>query len=112
VLTRPFGAWEKGARHAALMAARGGVLDSRAREGGAASYRQPTLAKVVRSQPDGMVAAWLEVRWRREWLGGKGRRDWPMASGGQHEAFCSVRGLAARGNGALGAWTSVQGLGN
>jgi hypothetical protein len=31
VLTRPFGAWEKGAHRAALMAARGGVLDSRAR---------------------------------------------------------------------------------
>jgi hypothetical protein len=31
VLTRPFGAWEKGAHRAALMAACGGVLDSRAR---------------------------------------------------------------------------------
>jgi hypothetical protein len=31
VLTLPCGAWEKGARRAALMAARGGVLDPRAR---------------------------------------------------------------------------------
>jgi hypothetical protein len=34
LLTRPFGAWEKGACRAALMAAHGGVLGSRARGGG------------------------------------------------------------------------------
>jgi hypothetical protein len=47
MLTLPSGAWEKGARRAALMAARGGVLDPRAR-GGAASYRRPKLDKAVR----------------------------------------------------------------
>jgi hypothetical protein len=113
VLTRPFGAWEKGACRAALMVARDGVLDSRARGvGGAAFYRRPVLAKAVRSQPDGMVAAWLGVRRHREWLGGKGRRGWPMTSGGRREAVCSAHGRAARGDGALGTWTSVQGLGN
>jgi hypothetical protein len=113
VLTRPFGAWEKGACRAALMVARDGVLDSRARVvGGAAFYRRPVLAKAVRSQPDGMVAAWLGVQRHREWLGGKGRRGWPMTSGGRREAVCSAHGRAARGDGALGTWTSVQGLGN
>jgi hypothetical protein len=48
VFTQPSGAWEKGAHCATLMATRGGVLDPRARGGGATIYRRPTLAKAVR----------------------------------------------------------------
>jgi hypothetical protein len=74
-----------GAHRGAPMAARGGALGSRAR-GFRAFYRCPTLAKVVRSQPKGMVAAWLGVRWRRKWLGGEGRRG--LANGERQPTRC------------------------
>jgi hypothetical protein len=83
------------------MAARGGALYSRAR-GCLAFYRRPKLAKAVRSQPDSMVATWLGERRRREWLGGKGRCGWPMASGGRREAVLPglwVHGAWRRGIG-------------
>jgi hypothetical protein len=60
---------------------------------------------------DGMVTAWRGVRRRRDWLGGHGRRSWPMASGGQLKAV--VPGLWGCGawRRCIGTRTSVRGPG-
>jgi hypothetical protein len=73
VLTLPSGAWEKGARRAALMAARGGVL-TRAR-GGLLPFiggrRWPRwFASQVYGTGAGYGGVHGRVRRRRDWAGG------------------------------------------
>jgi hypothetical protein len=93
------------------MAARGGALYTCVREC-LAFFRQPKLAKAVCCQPNGMVATWLGVRRRQEWLGGKGQRGWTMASGVRREAVLPgtwVRGVWRQGIGRANVGASAGG---